>query len=248
MLAPNLAAALDPDLFARNFLSFQPDPWQTKLLRWSGKRMLLNCSRQSGKSTSTAILALHRAVFYPDSLILLVSPSLRQSVELFRKIADFLGRLAEKPKMLEENALSLQLDNGSRVVSLPSKEATVRGFSGASLIIEDEASRVEDQLYRTMRPMLAVSRGRLILMSTPYGKQGHFFEEWTKGGSDWERIEVRATDCPRISPLFLDEEHRSLGERWFRQEYLCEFAETVDRVFSYETVMKALSPDVKTLF
>src|ERR1017187_9675291 len=140
------------------------------------------------------------------------------------------------------------VDNGSRVVSLPSKEATVRGFSGASLIIEDEASRVEDQLYRTMRPMLAVSRGRLILMSTPYGKQGHFFEEWTNGGSDWERIEVRATDCPRISPLFLDEEHRSLGERWFRQEYLCEFAETVDRVFSYETVMKALSPDVKTLF
>lgn len=248
MLALNLAAALDPDLFAREFLSFQPDPWQTKLLRWSGKRMLLNCSRQSGKSTSTAILALHRAVFYPDSLILLVSPSLRQSVELFRKIADFLGRLAEKPKMVEENALSLQLENGSRIVSLPSKEATVRGFSGASLIIEDEASRVEDQLYRTMRPMLAVSRGRLILMGTPYGKQGHFFEEWTKGGSDWERIEVRATDCPRISPLFLDEERRSLGERWFRQEYLCEFAEAVDHVFSYETVMKALSPDVKTLF
>ena len=59
MLGLNLAAALDPDLFAREFLSFQPDPWQTKLLRWSGRRMLLNCSRQSGKSTSTAILALH---------------------------------------------------------------------------------------------------------------------------------------------------------------------------------------------
>jgi hypothetical protein len=116
------------------------------------------------------------------------------------------------------------------------------------LIIEDEASRVEDPLYRTMRPMLAVSRGRLILMSTPYGKQGHFFEEWTNGGRDWARIEVRATDCPRISPQFLDEERRSLGERWFRQEYLCEFAEAVDRVFSYDTVMKALSPDVKTLF
>lgn len=248
MLALNLAAALDPDLFAREFLTFRPDPWQTRLLRWSGKRMLLNCSRQSGKSTTTAILALHRAVFYANGLILLVSPSLRQSSELFRKITDFATRLAEKPKMMEENSLSLQLENGSRIVSLPSKEATVRGFSGATLIIEDEASRVEDQLYRAMRPMLAVSGGQLILMSTPYGKQGHFFEEWSNGGTDWERIEVKATDCPRIPKRFLDEERRSLGERWFRQEYLCEFAEAVDHVFGYETVMKALSPDVKTLF
>jgi phage terminase large subunit-like protein len=60
--------------------------------------LLLNCCRQSGKSTIAALLALHRAVFYPDGLILLVSPSLRQSSELFRKITDFFGRLAEKPK------------------------------------------------------------------------------------------------------------------------------------------------------
>src|SRR5664279_3883977 len=116
MLAHDLAAALDPDYFSRAFLNFHPDPWQTKLLRWSGQRMLLNCSRQSGKSTSTGILALHRALFYPASLILLVSPSLRQSTELFRKMTGFLGGLAEKPKMLEENALSLQLENGSRIV------------------------------------------------------------------------------------------------------------------------------------
>src|SRR5580700_8395168 len=113
MLALNLAAALDPDLFARECLSFQPDPWQTRLLRWSGKQMLANCSRQDGKSTAAAILALHRALFYPNALILLVSPSQRQSGELFRKITAFLGTLAEKPEMLEENACSLQLKNGS---------------------------------------------------------------------------------------------------------------------------------------
>jgi hypothetical protein len=248
MLALNLAAALDPDFFARELLNFQPDSWQTRLLRWSGNRMLLNCSRQSGKSTIAAILALHRALFYANALILLVSRSHRQSGELFRKITAFLGTLAEKPEMLEENACSLQLKNGARIVSLPGSEATIRGYSGATLIIEDEASRVDDQQYRAMRPMLAVSGGQLILMSTPYGKQGHFFEEWSRGGSNWERILVKATDCPRISKRFLDEERRSLGERFVRQEYFCEFTETVDQVFSYETVMKALSPDVKTLF
>jgi len=96
--------------------------------------------------------------------------------------------------------------------------------------------------------MLAVSGGRLILMSTPYGKRGHFFEEWTTGGNSWERIECKATDCARIPKQFLAEERASLGEWWFRQEYLCEFGETRDNVFSYDLIMKAISDDVKPLF
>jgi hypothetical protein len=248
MLAHDLAMALDPVLYAKNALGFQPDVWQNKVLRVTGKRMLLNCSRQWGKSTTASVLAVHRAMFHPDSLILLVSPSLRQSSELFRKVSGFMDRLAEKPEKLEDNRLSLQLANGSRIVSLPSNEATVRGFSGASLIIEDESSRVDDLLYKTMRPMLAVSGGRLILMSTPFGKRGHFFEEWTNGGDSWERIEVKATDCSRIPKAFLEEEKASLGEWWFRQEYLCEFVETLDQVFSYDLVMSAVSADVKPLF
>ncbi len=248
MLGDDLAFALDPVLFATEALGFHPDPAQTKVLRWNGKRLLLNCSRQWGKSTTTSILATHQAVFSPNSLVLLVSPSLRQSSELFRKVSGFMDRLAVKPDKIEDNRLSLQLANGSRIVSLPSKEATVRGFSGVSLIIEDEASRVDDLLYKTLRPMIAVSGGRLAVLSTPYGKRGHYFEEWMNGGPNWERIEVRATECPRIPKSFLDEERVSLGERWFRQEYLCEFVDTVDQVFSYDLVMATLSPHVKPLF
>ena len=111
------------------------------------------------------------------------SPSQRQSNELFRNAITLVNKLAVTPEKLEANQFSLQLRNGSRIVALPGKEATVRGFSGVDLIIEGEASRVDDLLYRTMRPMLAVSGGRLILMSTPFGKRGHFFEEWSNGGT-----------------------------------------------------------------
>ena len=248
MLAKDLTQALDPVAFAKKALSFDPDPWQEQALRWSGKRLLLNCSRQSGKSTTAAVLALHKALFYPDSLILLVSPSLRQSGELFRKVADFLKALEIQPRLLEDNRLSLTLTNKSRIVSLPGKEQTIRGFSGANLIIEDEAARVADELYYSVRPMLAVSGGRLILMSTPFGKRGHFFEEWTKGGPSWERIEITALDCPRIDRDFLEEERAALGDWWFKQEYLCEFVETVDQVFSYEQVYSAITEDVEPLF
>ena len=248
MLAVDLRLALDPVSFAREALGFDPDPWQADVLRSVSRRLLLNCSRQSGKSTTAAVLALHQAIYYPASLVLLVSPSLRQSSELFRKVADLLGALAEKPELLEDNRLSCTLANRSRIVSLPSSEATIRGFSGAALIVEDEAARVPDELYRAVRPMLAVSGGRLILMSTPFGKRGHFFEEWTNGGPIWQRVQITANDCPRITAEFLAEERPSFGDWWFRQEYQCEFVETTDQAFAYEQVMAALTPDVPPLF
>lgn len=248
MLASNLRYALDPACFAREALDFSPDEWQERALRWSGKRLLLNCCRQSGKSTTAAILGLHQALFYPGSLVLLVSPSLRQSSELFRKVSGHLERLATPPHKLEDNRLSATFTNSSRIVSLPSSEGTIRGFSGAALIIEDEAARVPDDLYIAVRPMLAVSGGRLILMSTPFGKRGHFFKEYTEGGPDWERIQILATECPRISEDFLQEERASLGDWWFRQEYMCDFVETVDQVFAYDLVQGTLSESVSPLF
>jgi hypothetical protein len=111
----------------------------------------------------------------------------------------------------------------------------------------DEASRVADELYFAVRPMLAVSGGTLMMLSTPYGKRGVFFEEWT-GGLGWERYEVPASQCPRISGAFLAEERRSLPEWVYRQEYLCSFEETEDAVFTTDMVDAAVSADVAPLF
>jgi hypothetical protein len=243
-LVGDLEKGLDAARFAEH-LGFTPDAWQAAVLRWGGQRLALNCARQTGKSTTAAALALHRAVYYPGSLILVVSPSQRQSTELFRKVGELLGRLDDagrgtgRRELVEDNRLSCVLANRSRIVSLPSSEATVRGFSGASLIIEDEASRVPDDLYRAMRPMLATSGGRLVLMSTPYGKRGHFWDVWSEGGPEWERVKVPATECPRISAAFLAEEQRSLGSWWFSQEYLCEFIDAAASAFTWEMVQAA---------
>jgi hypothetical protein len=121
------------------------------------------------------------------------------------------------------------------------------GPGGAALLIVDEVSRVADELYFAVRPMLAVSGGSLMMLSTPYGKRGIFFEGWTNG-SGWERYEVPARECPRIPASFLEEERRSLPARVFRQEYECSFEETDDQVFTYEDVAAAISPEVAPLF
>jgi hypothetical protein len=141
----------------------------------------------------------------------------------------------------------MELRNGSRIEALPGTEKTVRGYSGVDLLILDEAARVEDALYFAVRPMLAVSSGRLIMMSTAFGKRGVFFEEWS-GAAGWERYEVPASECPRIPPEFLEEERRTLPRRVYRQEYECAFEETEDQVFSHEDVQAAITTEVTPLF
>ena len=247
MLHEDLARALDPAEFSR-YIGIEPDEWQADVLRYEGKRLLLNCSRQSGKSTTTATKGLHSAIYRPKSLILLVSPSLRQSQELFRKVKEGYEAMEARPGLLEDNKLSMTLANGSRIVSLPSDQSTVRGFSGVTMILEDEAAQVKDEFYYAILPMLIINNGTFIAMTTPYGKRGHFFIEWEQGGDDWKRVEIPATKCPRISPEDLERQRRSLGSMFFRQEFCCEFVETVDQVFGYDMVQEAFSDEIKPLF
>ncbi len=226
-----------------------PDDWQSDLLRSDARQMILLCSRQSGKSTVSSILAIHEAIYKPNSLILLLSPSLRQSQELFRKLKDAYNALESPftPQTAQESALTLELDNGSRIVALPGKEATIRGFSGVALLIVDESSRVPDELYQAVRPMLAVSGGRIVLLSTPFGKRGFFHSEWTDG-IGWQKVKITADQCPRIDKKWLERERAMIGDWWYQQEYFCEFVETNDQVFSYDDITAAISPDIKPLF
>jgi len=234
MLCHDLKAALDPVAWAAKRLNFAPDPWQAEVLRSTSKRLLLNCSRQSGKSTITSALALHTAIYKPGSLTLCLSPTLRQSSELFHNVSRFYNTDPAVPPK-SESVLKLELENGSRIVSLPGKEQNVRGFANTALIIIDEASRVPDDLYYSIRPMLAVSSGRLIALSTPFGTRGWWYEAWV-GPEPWERWEIPASKCPRISPEFLAEEKRVLGSYWFQQEYECSFLDSQTQVFKREDV------------
>lgn len=241
-LREDLRLALDRTAFAQALGMEELDSWQEDLLRSSSERTLLLCSRQAGKSTISAVLALHRALYYPNSLVLVLAPALRQSQELFGKVAGFYRALGRPVSPTGERRLSLELENGSRIVTLPGTEKTIRGFSGASLLLVDEAARVADELYFAVKPMLAVSGGSLVMLSTPYGKRGVFFEEWTNG-IGWERYRVTAAEVPRIPPGFLDEEQRSLPARVYRQEYLCEFEETQAQVFTQDVIEAAFSDE-----
>jgi hypothetical protein len=223
------------------------DPWQTELLQSTHPRVLINITRQGGKSTAVALAAVNAAVTEPG-LILAASPSQRQSGELFRKILETLRTLRPAPEFVLESASRLELANGSRIVALPGSESTTRGYSSPRLILLDEAARVPDDLYAALRPMLAVGGGRFVALSTPWGRRGWFFQAWEYGGDAWQRFRVAATQCPRISAEFLAEELRELSPLRFASEYECQFADTDDQFFPSALIEAALTDSVQAIW
>ncbi len=227
-------------------LELTPDEKQMCVLRSEAKRGILNCSRQWGKSTMAAVKALHRVYTRPGSTVLVSSPCARQSAEFLRKASELVVRLGIAPRGDGDNAVSLLLPNGSRIVGLPGKESTTRGFSAVSMLLFDEASRVPDEVYQALRPTIAVGGGDLWLMSTPCGQRGFFYEAWVRG-EDWFRVSAKITECARISAEFLEEERREKTAECFAQEYLCEFTSSDDAMFDSRLIEEAMDDSVSEL-
>ena len=220
--------------WAQLALNFLADTQQSAVLESSHNRVLVNCCRQWGKSTTAAVRALHHALHNPASETILIAPGLRQSAELLRKIKNF----ATQPDLKSDgtNRHSLQFANGSRILALPGNRDKIRGFSKVSLLIIDEAGWVPDSLYFAVRPFLAAANNAsLLVMSTPNGDTGFFHQTWNSDQT-WQRITVQATDCPRINTDFLNEERATLTDHLFRQEYLCEFLSHNRAVFNKELI------------
>jgi hypothetical protein len=250
--SPPPAAPVLPPMEAvelwRQAIGTAPDPWQETVLKSDDPRIILNCSRQVGKSQTVAVKALHIGLYEPKSLILLLSRSLRQSAELARKVFDCYETSGRTVPPEAETKLALELSNGSRILALPGgDEGALRGFSGVRCLIIDEASRCPDALWVALRPMIAVSGGSIILLSTPFGKRGFFYRVWSQS-QRWLKIQVTATQCPRLSPEFLAEEFLELGPRWYAQEYGCQFVEAIGQVFSDEAIDAAFRDDLPPLF
>jgi hypothetical protein len=183
-------------------LGISADPWQRALIESTASQTLVLASRQSGKSIASAACALIEALLNPPAEVLIISRALRQSAEVLRKVRDFYYALRGErirrrrrwqpvsvaPEIeairargirddevaIADGQLSMELANGSRIISLPGSPDTIVGYSAISLLILDEAARIKDDLYALVRPMLAVGGGRLIALSTPFGRRGWF--------------------------------------------------------------------------
>lgn len=242
----NIAQALDPSVLFGDVVGHEADPWQKAFLRSRARQVLLLCCRQAGKSTSTAVLALHTALFQPRSLTLLFGPTQAQSRELFLKLASF-SREAVDLEPEAESAQRIVFPNGSRVVCLSGNPSSARGYSAPALIVVDEAAFVEDELIFALLPMMA-GGGRLILLSTPFAQSGHFYRTWSDGAPTWERHLVTAFESPRFTRDFIEQQRQDLPPHRFASEFLCEFGANDTGMFPSDLVRAALTSEIHPLF
>lgn len=275
-LAEQLAASIDPYRYLKS-LGFDAFDWQKEALTPGISRLILLCARQSGKSTITAAKVVHRAKYFPGSLIMLFAPTEDQAVELMNRISIF---MSQDPEIIlvRDSTETKKLLNGSRIKAFTASPRSARGYSDPDIIVFDESAQVEDELYLTVRPMMTGGITDLVLLSTPYGKMGFFYRTWSKLSSLWVKVMVRPIDIlhevmpkkypkftyeqwqeeqlkigvkayvsPRHKREFLLEEFDTMGEHWYRQEYGCEFLDPVDNAFNMESVMRAFQTEEKAL-
>ena len=243
-LGEDLAAALDPVTFA-GATAWEPEPWQGGLMRSTSRRVLVSCARQVGKTETTARKAMHVARYWPGSLVLIFSPSQRQSDELLLRVKA-VHRALELPRPKKSNDSELELENGSRVVSLPGTEATTRGFAGARLLILDEAARIPDDIFHAVLPMVA-SEGQMFALSTPWGKRGWFYDLHLDETNGWERHRVTVHESAQWSERRIAEVRASVGSFIWSSDYLAEFGDSSSSVFSSEVVAGMFTPAVAPL-
>jgi hypothetical protein len=220
-------------------VGIEPDPWQIEVLASDHPRKILCCGRQTGKSTVGAVLAVHKALTRPGSTVLVVAPGERQAKLLFSK-ARRLYELAGYPLPAHSHRRTgLELANGSIIEALPAVERTTRGYS-VDLLVVDEAAAVPDMDYHGILPALIATQGEQVLLSTPRGKRGFFFELW-HSDDDWQRVMVRSDEVARIRARDLEVFRSTMPQQYFEQEFYCEWLDTEGSLFSYDDIQAALA-------
>jgi len=210
--ALELLYALSPYHYVRS-LGFAPYEWQRDVLKSPHKRKVINGARQAGKSTIVSAKPCHVAKYYPKSVSLIVAATEQQAFYDMEKVKDFIAHDKTYPEIDRESDRLVTLANGSWIMVVPATEKAARGPSAPRLILLDEASRIEDIVYRSgIIPMLTDNpECELISISTPNGRQGFFFKSCNN--PKWERYEIRAPwkviDFEfRLEPAEPEEEYR----------------------------------------
>lgn len=166
--------------------------------------------------------------------------SLRQNIERRRTFEHKNGLYAGLPTKTE-----LRLKNGSRIYSLPAGKTGIyiKGYTVDFLIV-DEAAFIPEMVYLAVTPMTAVSQkekglGWTILLSTPFGKGGYFYNSFTD--KEFKQFHISSESCKRISKEFLLKERKRLTKLEYSQEYLGEFVEEFNQLFKTELLKKRMT-------
>lgn len=235
---------MSPGEFAEKILKVKPFPYQRALLEDPSKRLVACMGRQSGKTTTIAMRAIHFAYTNPGVTVLITAPSLRQSMIMFDRISMFIsGTVVLKNHVVRSTRTVIQLDNRSQIIALPCSENFLRGYT-AHMIVCDEASFMPERLItQVLFPMISTTDGYAIMLSSPWGRDHFFYRAFMD--PNYSVHHVKSSECPLIKPEFLEEMRRNMTEQAFRMEYMAEFVEAANAYFTQDLIRGCVDPTLE---
>jgi len=229
--------------WAETALDFHADEFQQEILTETESRILILAPRQTGKSTAVAVRVLHEAMTHDDAVILLASASGRQSGQIMEKARKMAKSLSLEILPPPNKCDGFRLANGSEIIALPDSEETIRGFSAPRLIVVDEAAFASEEVFNALEPMLTISNGTFILLSTPNGQSGYFYEQWHAETGPWKKLKGSLDRCPRVNKEAIENIRKTTAKDIFEQEFECKFVAAGGQIISLETIRKCYTDD-----
>ena len=237
----------EPSYFVEEFIGIEPFDYQKEFMDHPSERKAFCAGRRVGKSRTAAWLALWKAITFAGSEVLITAKAQRQSMELFNQVKKEIRQSnvgEEEWGISRDTRTEINFQNGSRIISLPVGRdgSNIRGY-GADYLIVDEAAFIEDSIFQeVLSPMLAVGDGTFVLLSTPFGKKGFFYQK-VENDSDWYSQRVQTEQNPMIDQKFIEEQKQNLTHTQFKQEILGEFEAASDSFFQREELMNCASTE-----
>jgi len=246
MAAAESERKVGPVEFARAEFGIQPFPYQARLLEDPAKRLVACMGRQSGKTTTIAIRAVHFALHNPGVTVLITSPSLRQSMIMFGRTAGFIFSSARlRAQVVRHTRTIIRFSNGSEIIALPASENLLRGYTAHMIICDESAFMPEQLITRVIFPMISTTDGYAIFLSTPWGRDHFFYRAFMDPRYSIHR--VKSSECPLIRPEFLEEMRRNMTEQAYRMEYEAEFVEIASSFFPQDLIRGCVEPTLEFL-
>ncbi len=224
------------------------DDWQKKLLEHKGN-LLLCTGRQVGKTTIFSRKIAKRMIEKPNSRIIVISLTEDQAKLIMIMVQDYLSRTHKnkiKKNMRYTNQTKITLTNGSLAIARPvgTTGDAIRGFTGDVLVI-DEASRMPELVFEASKPTLLTTGGEIWMCSTPFGKQGYFYECFLNKNKRFEVFHISSEEVIHNRPVkanwteqkkemaiaHLEQEKKDMTELQYGQEYLGLFMDDLRRFY-----------------
>lgn len=222
------------------------DNWQEEVMKTKGN-MCLRSGRQVGKSTVIGIKAAKFALENQNQLIMVISKTERQAQLLFSKILFNIvqidksqirkGRDKKTKELQSPTKHRINLKNGSVIHCLPAGDTGfgIMGFT-INLLIADEAAFIPEEVWNSVIPALAITRGNIWLLSTPYLKEGYYYDCFQD--PTFTAFHTSSEDCPRKDQDFLDQRKANLTKAQYAQMYLGQFVDELLRFFPEDLILK----------